>query len=697
MALVRTAASLVSAGTERTLVEFAGKSLAGKARARPDLVRQTLEKARRDGILTTIEAVRRRLDQPMPLGYSSAGTIVEVGRGLEGFRVGDRVSAAGLGFAVHGEYAVVPRNLLARLPDEVDFESGAFATLGAIGLHGFRLAEPQVGDRIAVIGLGLLGQLCLGIGRAAGCRMFGVDIDARRVDLAQQLEAKAVQRDGAEEAAAAFTQGKGFDAVLICAHSSSADPLVLAGGIARDRAVVVAVGAVDLHIPRKPYYEKELRFLVSRSYGPGRYDPSYEEAGQSYPIGYVRWTETRNLESFLELLADGRVDVQPLISHRFSIDRAVEAYNLIGGGTDQAYLGVILTYSSADQAAESPRVLSLSPRAAAGAATVRLGALGAGSFATGVLFPALRRVSDVELVGLATATGLKAADVGRRFGFRFATTDAEALIADARINTLAVLTRHYLHCEQTVAALKAGKHVFCEKPLAITRQELDEVAKAAKVSAGLLTVGFNRRFAPLAVRLREALAGMDQPLMMHYRVNAGPLPRSHWLLDPLQGGGRIIGEACHFVDFLAFLAGSTPTRVGAHGLRENGRLSEENVVLSLEFGNGSMGTVTYAANGDRSFPKERVEVFGGGGVAVLDDFRRLELRLGGRRRAWGHWLRQDKGHRGIWEAFASAIGAGGPPPIPYEQLFAVSLASIAAVESLHAGEAVSLQGPPLNK
>ncbi len=685
-ALIRTAASLVSAGTERTLVEFAGRSLIGKARARPDLVRQTLDKARREGILSTLDAVQNRLDQPMALGYSSAGTVVEVGPGLVGLRAGDRVAAAGLGCAVHGEYAVVPENLLARLPEGVDFESGAFATLGAIALHGFRLGEAQVGERVAVIGLGLLGLLSVGIARAAGCRVFGVDVDPLRVARARQMGVEAAERSGAEDAGASFCQGLGFDSVLICAHAAGADPVDLAGALARDRAAVVAVGAVDLHIPRKTYYEKELRFVVSRSYGPGRYDPQYEEGGFDYPIGYVRWTEQRNLEAFLELLAGGGLDVRPLITHRFPIERAAEAYTLITQRPPDPYLGVLLTYAQAPDSALARRV-TVSQSAVEPEAAIRLGALGAGSFASGVLFPALRRVRGVELVGLATASGLKGESLGRRYGFRYATTDEAEVLRDPGINTVAVLTRHHLHARQTVGALRAGKHVFCEKPLALNGEELAEIAAAHADSGRLLCVGFNRRYAPMAVQLRKFVAQVQEPLLMHYRVNAGPLPASHWLLDPAQGGGRIVGEACHFIDFLAFLADAVPVQVEARGLVLGSRSPEENVVLTIAFADGSLGTVTYAAGGDRAFPKERVEVFGGGRAAALDDFRRLEMVSGGRRRTRRAWLRQDKGHRHLWQAFVDAVASGGPPPIPTEHLLAVTLASFAAVGSLRAGEA----------
>jgi len=415
-ALIHTAASLVSAGTERMVVEFAEKSLVGKARSRPDLVKQVLDKARREGLLTTVDAAFNRLDQPMPLGYSSAGTIIAVGKGLQGFKVADRVACAGGGYAVHAEYAIIPKNLLVHIPDEVDFESAAFATLGAVALHGFRLAHPQLGEHVAVIGLGLLGLLTVGIARAAGCRVFGVDLDPRRVELAIQAGAEAVSRDQAEEAALSWSRGKGADCVLICADTPSDDPVNLAGAIARDRANVVAVGAVGLNFPRAVYFQKELSFVNSRSYGPGRYDPDYEEGGQDYPIGFVRWTEGRNLEAIVDLLASGSLDVRPLITHRFPIENAPKAYELITGKKEEPFLGVVLTYSAEDGRPETDDYASdftfyersKAKNVKRNETTVRVGVLGAGNFATAVMLPALKKIGNVELVGILSGSGLSA-------------------------------------------------------------------------------------------------------------------------------------------------------------------------------------------------------------------------------------------------------------------------------------------------
>jgi predicted dehydrogenase/threonine dehydrogenase-like Zn-dependent dehydrogenase len=637
MALVRTAASLVSAGTERAVVEFAAKTLLGKARSRPDLVRQVLEKVRREGLMTTFEAVQNRLDQPMPLGYSSAGTVVAVGDGLQGFRVGDRVACAGGGYAVHAEFAVVPQNLLAHLPEGVDFEAGAFATLGAIALHGFRLAEAQLGDRVVVIGLGLLGLLSVGLARAAGCSVLGIDLDPERVGRAKNLGAEAVANPEAEEAAAAFSQGLGCDVVLICADTQSNETVELAGAIARDRARVVAVGAVGMDIPRRTYYQKELQFIVSRSYGPGRYDPLYEEAGIDYPPEYVRWTEGRNLDAFLETLAEGAFDATSLISHRFDIGHAADAYELSTGETKESFLGVLLTYPQEKDVDSIVRQVELAQPKITPSARVRLGAIGAGNFATAVLFPALRKVKGVERIGLVTASGLTGTQVGKRFGFHYASTDVNEVLEDEKINTVAILTRHNHHAAQVIAALKAGKHVFCEKPLALRRDELREIMQALGQSDRLLTVGFNRRFSPFALRIKTFFDVVSRPLAMHYRINAGNLPPDHWLHDAEQGGGRIIGEACHFIDFLTFLIGSPPVQVSATGIPDDRRYREDNVIITLEFPDGSLGTVSYLAAGDRAFPKERVEVIGGGRVAVLDDFRRVETVHNGRRKVNHAW------------------------------------------------------------
>lgn len=686
-ALVKVFSSLVSAGTERMVVEFAEKSYLGKARSRPDLVKQTLDKAKREGILPTVQAVFNRLDQPMGLGYSTAGTIVALGKNMQGFKVGQRVACAGGGYATHAEYNVVPRNLLTPLPKNVDFESAAFTTLGAIALHGFRLAEPQLGENVAVIGLGLLGLLTIQIADAAGCNVLGIDIDPKRVKLASSLGLEAVARPQAESVAAAFTQNRGFDSIIICADTSSNDPVELAGIIARDRAKVVATGAVGLNFPRKIYYEKELSFINSRSYGPGRYDLNYEENGQDYPFGYVRWTEGRNFQAVVDLMASGKLKVTPLISHRFGIEEGVKAYEVITGKKKEPFLGVLLKYPEGKVKEE--RKVEFPAIANRKSSIVNLGVLGAGLFANSTLLPILKSNKDFELVGIASSGGLHAQHSGKKFGFQYATSSEEEIVNDPRVNTVAILTRHDTHADLVVKALKAGKHVFVEKPLAINEKQLTQITKALAAHDSLLTVGFNRRFAPLLRNLKSQISNRVEPLHAHYRVNAGFIPANHWTQDPAIGGGRIIGEACHFIDAITYLVGALPVKVSAHALPNNGKYSEDNVSMTFTFEDGSIGIVDYLANGDKSMPKERLEVFCGGMVAVLDDYVSLTTVKDGKKKVESG--AQDKGWRGEMVAFAESLKAGKEPPIPYEQIIAVTKSTFAAVESIRSMAAIEIK------
>ena len=678
-ALVKVEASLVSAGTERMVVEFAEKSLIGKARSRPDLVRQVIDKARREGLVHTAQAAFNRLDQPMALGYSSAGTIVELGEEMQGFKIGQRVACAGGGYAVHAEYNVVPRNLLTLLPENVDSESAAFTTLGAIALHGFRLAEPQIGENVAVIGMGLLGLLAAQIATAAGCNVLGIDVDSSRITLAASLGLRAVLREEAVDASTAFTANRGFDAILICADTASNDPVELAGAIARDRARVVATGAVGLTFPRKVYYEKEISFINSRSYGPGRYDLNYEEQGNDYPLGYVRWTEGRNFEAVIDLMAKGQLNVRSLITHRFDIGEAAQAYEVITGKKNEKFLGVLLTYQEVKRKEERRVVFPAIVHRPS--SVVRLGVLGAGLFANSVLLPSLKKAGDIELVGIASSGGLHAQHAGKKFGFQYASSNDEEIINDANINTLAILTRHDSHADLVVKALKAGKHVFVEKPLAITPEQLKKIEGQLRITEDcLLLTGFNRRFSPFAQSLSSFFFRRAEPMYVHYRINAGAIPLNHWTQDPEIGGGRIIGEGCHFVDFITFLIGAAPISVTAHALPGGGKYRDDNVSMTFTFPDGSLGIIDYLANGDKSFPKERVEVFCGGQIAVLDDFVSLQTVKDGKKKEVKDT--QNKGWVDEWKAFAKAIREGGEPPIPYKQLIDVTKATFAAVESL---------------
>lgn len=719
--LIATRRSLISAGTERALVEFGQANLLAKARAQPDKVRQVLDKIRTDGLLPTLEAVFARLDEPLPLGYCNAGVVLEVGKGVSEFSVGDRVVSNG----PHAEVVCVPKNLCARIPDGVSDDEAAFTVMAAVGLQGIRLASPTLGENVAVIGLGLVGLMTVQLLIANGCRVLGVDLNAHRLRLARQFGAQTVDLSaGGDPVAAglAFSEGQGMDAVIITASTGSSEPIHQAAQMSRKRGRIVLVGVTGLELNRADFYEKELTFQVSCSYGPGRYDERYEQRGEDYPFGFVRWTAQRNFQAVLNLMAEGRLNVKPLISHRFLIEEAPKAYDLITGKTGEPFLGVLITYPEQpdlsrkvflDKTAHASRSTSQVPRSNVQRANVQrvtVGLLGAGNFATTTLLPAMKKVPGIEFIGVCTATGLSARHAGDKFGFRYCTTDENEIFNDPDINTVVIATRHHLHARQVIAALNAGKHVFVEKPLALNEEELREIVRAMSrgaeeqrsrgestsapqhlsALAPLLAVGYNRRFAPMSRQLKAFLSNVHEPLIMHYRVNAGYIPLDHWVQDPEQGGGRIIGEVCHFVDFLTFLADALPVRVQARALPNDGRYRDDNVVITLEFADGSLGTVTYVANGDKAFSKERVEVFGGGCVAVLDDFRRLELMRNGRRQVVKSCLRQDKGHRGEWEAFVAAVQNGGPPPIPFEEIVATTLATFAAVESLKMGEPVEL-------
>jgi predicted dehydrogenase/threonine dehydrogenase-like Zn-dependent dehydrogenase len=693
--LVSIRASLVSAGTERASSEFARKSLLQKAQARPDLVRDVINKVRRDGFLSALQAVRTRLDQPTSLGYSSAGVVTGVGEGVTDIAVGDRVACAGAGYAVHAEAVCVPRLLVAKIPDGAcSFDEAAFTTLGAVALHGIRTAEVKLGDAVAVIGLGLVGQLSVQLLKAAGCRVLGFDIAPDRAELAVRLGADAASSASSEFAdiCAQKTRGFGVDAVLITAETSSSEPVNQAAEIARDRAVVVAVGTVGMELQRQRYYEKELDFRISRSYGPGRYDAAYEQKGRDYPIGHVRWTETRNMEGFLQLLAEGKLNLNPLITHRFPIDQAREAYDLISGARRERSLGVIFTYS---ESADLSQRVDLAPLESQNAARhqedLRIGLLGAGTFAVGTLLPALQQTVDAEMVAVCAATGAHSRHAAEKFKFRVSTTAERDVLNSQDVNTVVIATRHHLHAAQVLGALAAQKNVFCEKPLCLNEEELAKIVRARDTSPHeqkpRLMVGFNRRFSPMVLRMKAFLA-IKEPLALHYRVNAGALPPDHWINDPEIGGGRIVGEVCHFVDLLSFLASALPIEVYARTLANNGLHSDDNVLISLRFENGSEGTIHYLANGDRAFSKERIEVLGGGAAAVLDDFRKLEMTRFGKRSTLSARWRQDKGHRGEWQAFAKCLREGGPDPIPFESIVSSTLTTFCIQKSRSSGQPV---------
>lgn len=674
--LIRSACTLVSAGTERTLVEFGRAGLLEKARQQPDKVRMVLDKIRTDGLMPAIQAVRSKLDQPLPLGYCNAGVAVEVGEGVTGFKAGDRVASNGR----HAEMVCVPSNLCAKIPDAVSDDAAAFTVLGAVALQGIRLAQPTLGEAFAVIGLGLVGLMTVQLLRAQGCRVLGLDFDRARLELARQFGAETVDLEAGGDpvaAAMAFSMGRGVDGVLIAASTQSSDPLHQAAAMCRKRGRIVLVGVTGLELSRADFYEKELTFQVSCSYGPGRYDPEYEEKGHDYPLGYVRWTEQRNFEAVLQMMAERRLDVTPLISHRFPIRDAAKAYDVISG--NEPSLGVLLEYPRETGAASNvgQRTAALTGGIPLRAGGPVIGFLGAGSYASSVLVPAFAK-TRARLRSIASAGGLTGTHVGKRFGFELSTTDVSTVIGDARIDTVVIATRHDSHAGYVVDGLKAGKHVFVEKPLAIRTEEIVAIEEAARSigasgrPAPILMVGFNRRFAPHVVRMKALLEPMRDPKTFVMTVNAGAVPPEHWTRDADSGGGRIIGEACHFIDLLRFLAGSPI--VGQQVTSAS--TADACVTISLRFSDGSAGTVHYLSSGHRSFPKERLEVFCSGRVLELDNFRALRGFGWPGFKSMKLW-RQDKGQKTCVEAFVSAIREGRPSPIPLPELLEVARVTLA--------------------
>jgi predicted dehydrogenase/threonine dehydrogenase-like Zn-dependent dehydrogenase len=684
--LIANRASLISAGTERAVIDLARKSLLGKARERPDQVRRVLEKLRREGVLSTLRQVREKLASPLSLGYSAAGVVLEVGAEVDRFRPGDRVASNG----PHAEVVAVPQNLVARMPEGLGFPEACYASVGAIALQGVRLAGVGLGDRVAVIGLGIIGQLAVQLLRAAGCVVLGTDPDVARRDLAVGFGAEAAPADGFVDLVLARTDGHGVDAVLLTASTPSDEPLALAARVARRKARLVAVGAVGLAVPRREFYPKELELVVSCSYGPGRYDPAYEERGTDYPYAYVRWTEQRNLEAVLEQAAAGRLDLARLTSHTFPIAEAERAYELIE--SDAPSLGVVLTYPEGAAAPVRRVALASGTRRPHRGKEIGVAVVGAGNFSSLVLLPEIARLPGVRRRALCSAGGVSALVRGERHGFEVAATSYEEVLADREVEAVVIATRHHQHAAQLLGALRAGKHVFVEKPLAIDFEELEEFVDGlhglGREEGGcpIWTVGFNRRFSRAARQVAEFFAGVEGPRTVVYRFAAGPVPADHWVRDPEVGGGRLVGEACHALDTVRFLVGSPIVRIHA----EASPGGDDRAAMTLRCADGSVAAVSYFAGGDPAFPKERIEVQGGGRTAVIDDFARLELARGGKVKTVR--LPRDKGHAAELAAFFEAVRRGGEPPIPYGELLNVSRAALAARTSIAIGLPVEV--PP---
>jgi predicted dehydrogenase/threonine dehydrogenase-like Zn-dependent dehydrogenase len=666
--LIRSRATLISAGTERMLLDFGKAGWIQKARQQPDQVRMVFEKARTDGFAATLESVNAKLDQAIPLGYCNAGVVLE--SGAAGFSPADRVVSNG----AHAQVVRVPRNLCAQVPAGVTDEAAAFTVVGAIALEGIRLAAPSLGECFAVTGLGLIGLIAVQLLRAQGCRVLGIDFDPAKLELARRFGAETVDLSAGEDpvrAADRFSRGRGLDGVLIAAATKSDETVHQAALMCRKRGRIVLVGVAGLHLSRDDFYRKELTFQVSCSYGPGRYDPAYEEGGRDYPDAYVRWTAQRNFEAVLDMIAAGRLDVASLTTHRFPFDRALEAYDLIR--SDQFHLGVLLEYPAGpDSSLLASRGIAL-PQAAPGtAAPGNFAFIGAGGYASKVLIPAFRG-AGAGLQAIVSSGGTNAAQAGRKFGFAEACTDVELALANPRVDSVVIATRHDSHAGLICRALRAGKHVFVEKPLALSAEEIEEIENVYRGIARppLLMVGFNRRFAPHVVRMRRMLEAVPGPKAFVYTVNAGAVPPEHWTLNPETGGGRIAGEACHFLDLCRHLAASPMVALRVV------KLDAQTASISVTYVDGSIATIHYLANGHKSFPKERLEVFCGGRILHLDNFRKLQAFGWPGFRTMRLW-RQDKGANACAAAFLKAVREGAPSPIPFSELIEVARFTIEA-------------------
>ncbi len=678
--LVATRVSLISSGTEKQLMDLAKASLAGKALARPDLVRRVLRNVQRDGLRPTIEKVFAKLDTPIPLGYSLAGEVLEVGKRVAGVAVGDRVACAGAGLANHAEINVVPKNLTVRIPTAVDDEDASFVTLGAIALQGVRVAAPTLGERVVVMGLGLIGLLTVQLLKANGCEVLGFDPNAARAALALEMGADIALSDGLVEAVAGFTAGHGADAVILTASSTSSDPVNTCAEISRLKGRVVVVGLVGMTIDREPFYKRELDLRLSMSYGPGRGDPAYEQGGHDYPLAYVRWTEQRNMEAFLGLVAAGKVTPKKLVTHRFAIADATQAYALMESGAP--HMALLLTYPEQDASRIQRSIRRSPPRTTDGAPGVAF--IGFGNYAKGILLPAVKKAGEHVLTGVVTSTGVSAEHAGVKHGFAVIATDPEAVLTDAATDVVFIATRHDTHAALAAAALAAGKHVFCEKPIALNAADLATVVAAANASSACLVVGFNRRNAPLLQQAKQSFAPRTGPMVMLYRVNAGAIPGASWIQRE-EGGGRVMGEICHFIDAMTFLCGSLPVEAQAIAARDHA----DAVSILLRFADGSTGTIVYSSLGDASVPKEYFEAFAAGRVMRLDDFRALTLTAQGKSRRFK--LAQDKGQTNLVKQFLGATRGRNDAPISLAEIVAVTEATLAIEESLRCGAPVRLE------
>ena len=691
--VMRNHVSFVSAGTERMLVDFARKNIIGKALAMPDQVQKVLRKMKSEGVFATLEKVQAKLDQPIPLGYSCAGTVEEIGYNVAGLSLGDRVTCGGAGFANHADYNYVPKNLVVRLPDNVSMEDASCATVGSIALQGVRQCDMRLGESVCVMGLGLLGILSVQMLKASGCRVIGFDPDSERCKLAFELGADVVVSNDLESVCSNFSEGRGVDAVLITAATKSNEPVTVAGEICRMKGRVVVTGLVGMDIPRDQFYKKELDFKLSLSYGPGRYDSSYEEGGVDYPYGYVRWTEQRNIKAFVDLVAAGKVTPSKLITHRFEMEQALDAYQLLLGKISEPYLGIVINYPLPEGESVFKRSLQInSPQEknVADKGDLSAGFIGCGNFTKSVLLPGLKKLPGVNIKTLCTATGMSCAETAKKEGFEVATTDYKELLNDAAIDAVFVTTQHNSHSKFVCETLEVKKAVFVEKPLAINQEQLNQIETAyQKQSDSFVMAGFNRRFSPHAKLIKEYFADRRGPMTLHYRVNAGIIPPDIWIQDLEVGGGRIVGEACHFIDFAGFVVGSRAVEVQAMCVNtDNAQLvAEDNVSIAIKYDDGSIANILYVAVGSPDLEKEYCEIFADESVAILNDYR--STRCFGKLGKSALKGKQSKGFAEELTAFATAVKSGNPSPITFESLVETTRITFAVREALRSRKTVN--------
>ena len=694
--LVQNLFSAISVGTEGASLKLAKSGILEKAKKRPEDVRKIKQLIKDEGIIEAYKKVKEKLEIPTPVGYSCVGKVLEVGEGVEGFSAGDVVACGGGGYAVHAEVVWVPKNLCVKVPQGVRIEHAAFTTIGAIAIQGLRQAGIQFGENVLIIGLGVVGQLAAQVAKASGARVVAVDIDRRKVDLAEEcgIDLALLRSESSlEEKIMSFTDGYGIDAVVITAATSSVDPLELALRTTRHKGRITVVGSVPMTLERKPFYKKELSLNIARSYGPGRYDPIYEEKGIDYPIGYVRWTENRNMRAFLDLLADDKLRIDRIITHRFKLEEAPHAYEKIIKNDEELVIGALFEYPTEVDTKKRINLGTTRKKADSkpSLSHLNVGFIGAGHYAQNFLLPVLAKNPWIQFRGVATTTAVNSSYVGKKYGFDYITTDPDEVIKDKEIDAAFIATRHNTHAMFAVRALESGKHVFVEKPLAINEKQLESVIKAWQASSLHLMVGFNRRFSPLVSSIKDFFGRRRNPLAINYRINAGFLDKNHWVQDPEVGGGRIIGEVCHFVDLCNFLISSKPKKIFAQSIT-SGREDVtdcDTVVITIGYKDGSVASIQYFSNGDKSYPKEYLEVFGENSIAVLDDFREVRLvRKGKTKRIKLH--KKDKGQANELAAFIKAVKEGMSAPIPFDEIVIATITTFKILESLRTEKPVEM-------